>query len=269
MRARDEQREPEALADHPAHHLDRRRREHDVRREPQFVKQADEVGAARLHVEQDHRLDAQVVQRHLRLAREAVVFRQQHVRLLRRHQRLGLDRRVEIVIVEKREIEAAGRQPLHEFLLIAVAQPDVDARIALAKARDQLRQIQRRDRLEAADVDLAGHDVVVRERVLFEFARDAQQFLRLPVEARAARRQRHALRVMADEQHHAEAFLQTLDRAGNRRLRDEQLARRLGDAAGLDRRHEVFQLPQSVVSHEAPLSLGLAPRGGGGSRMSG
>ena len=54
------------------------------------------------------------------------------------------------------------------ILLFAVANADIDTGIAFAKARDQLRQIERSDRFEAADVDLARDDVVIGQRVLLD-----------------------------------------------------------------------------------------------------
>jgi hypothetical protein len=115
-----------------------------------------------------------------------------------------------------------------------------------------LRQVQRRDRFEAADIDLPGHHIVVGQRVLFELLGHAQQFLGLAVETCAAGGQGHALSMMADQQLHAEAVFQAFDRRGNRRLRDVQLARGLGDAAAFDSGDEVFQLTQVVGSHGKP-----------------
>ncbi|MCY1526933.1 hypothetical protein D9M68_619790 [compost metagenome] len=213
------------------------------------MEQADEVGPARLHVEQDHRLQAQVAQGHLGLAGEAVVLRQQGVGLLRRHQGFGGDGAVQVVVVEEGQVEGAGGEALHQLLLLAVADADVHPRIFLAEARDQLRQVERRDGFEAADIDLPGDYVVVGQGVLLELAGHPQQFLGLLVEAGAAGGQGHALGVVADEQLHAEAFFQALDGGGDGRLGDVELARGLGHAAGLDRRHEVLELSQGIGSH--------------------
>ncbi|MNP58323.1 hypothetical protein D3C76_1532300 [compost metagenome] len=65
-----------------------------------------------------------------------MVLRQQRVGTLRRHQWLGLDGAVEVVLVEERQVEAAGREALHQFLLLAVADADLHPRKALAEAGD-------------------------------------------------------------------------------------------------------------------------------------
>src|SRR5690606_8380410 len=100
-------------------------------------------------------------QGHLGLVGKAVVFRQQGVRLLRRHQRLGGDGAVQVVFVEEGEVEGTGGQALHQLLLLAVADANVHAGIQLAEAGDELGQVERGDGFEAADVDLPGDDVVV------------------------------------------------------------------------------------------------------------
>ena len=110
----------------------------------------------------------------------------QCVGLLRRHQRLGLDGGVQIVLVEDRQVEAAAGQALHQFLLLAVVDADLHAGVLPVEAGDQPRQVQRRHRLEAADVDLPADHVVVGQGILFELMGEAQQFLRLAVELGAA-----------------------------------------------------------------------------------
>ena len=181
---------------------------------------------------------------------------------LRRHQRLGLDGRVEVVLVEEGQVEAPGGEALHQFLLLAVAYADLHPRIGLAKAGDQARQVERGDRLEAADVDLPCDHVVIGQGVLLELVGHPQQFLGLAVEARAGGGQRHALGVVADEQLHAEAFLQTLHRRGDRRLGDVQLARGLGHAAAFHGGHEILELPQGIGRHCKTSSAHHPPRAG-------
>ena len=223
-----------------------------MRRQAQFLEQADEVGPARLYIQQNHRLQAQVAQRHLLQLGKAMIRRQQGIRALRRHQGFGLDGGVQVVLIENRQIEGARGQALHQLLLLTVADPDFYPRVQCRKPRNQLWQIQRCDGFEAADIDLPGHHVVVGQSVLFELLGHAQQFLGLAVEARAAGRQGDALGVMADQQLHAEAVLQAFDRRGDRRLGDIQLARSLGDAAAIDGGNEVLQLTQVVGGHDKP-----------------
>ncbi|MNN55891.1 hypothetical protein D3C81_1707940 [compost metagenome] len=55
--------------------------------------------------------------------------------------------------------------------------------------------------------------------------------------------------MVADEQLHAKAFFQALDRRRNGRLGDVQLARGLGDAARLHRGDEILELSQGIGSH--------------------
>jgi hypothetical protein len=205
-----------------------------------------------LHVQQNHRLQAQITQRHLLELGKAMIRRQQRIRPLRRHQRFGLDGGVEVVFIQNRQVEGARGQALHQLLLFAVADADFHPRIQRREPGNQLRQVQRRDRFEATDIDLPGHHVVVGEGVLFELLGHAQQFLGLAVEACAAGGQGHALGVMTDQQLHAEAVLQAFDRRGDRRLGDVQLARGLGDAAAFDGGDEVLQLTQVVGSHGKP-----------------
>ncbi|MCY1453958.1 hypothetical protein D9M71_709850 [compost metagenome] len=78
---------------------------------------------------------------------------------------------------------------------------------------------------------------------------DPQQLLGLAVESRAARRQRNALGVMADEQLHAKTLFQVLDRRRHRWLRDVELARSLGHAAAVGRGDEIPELAQVVGGH--------------------
>ena len=263
MRPGDQQREPEPLPDHAAHHLDRRRTEDDVRREAQFVEQADEVGTAGRHVQQDHRLRAQVAQRDLALAGKTVVLRQQYVRFLRRHQRLGLDGAIEVVIIEKRQVEAPCGQALDQVLLLAVAQADIHARVALAETGNQPWQVQRRHGFETTDINLPSNGVIVGQGVLFELMGHLQQRLGLGVKALAAGRQRHTLSMVADEQLHPEAFLQAFDGRGNRRLGDVKLARSLRHASGFHRSDEVLELSQGIGSHAYLSGAGLGARESG------
>ncbi|MNS75602.1 hypothetical protein D3C72_1091270 [compost metagenome] len=183
MRFGHQDREPEPLANHAPHHLDRWRAEGDAWRQAQLIEQADEVGPARLHVQKNHRLQAQVPQRHLRLLGKTVIGRQQRVRSLRRHQRFSFDGAVEVMFIEDRQIEGSGGQALHQLLLLAVADADFHPRVQRRKPGDQLRQVQRRDGFEAADIDLPGDHIVVGQGVLFELLGHAQQFLGLAVEA--------------------------------------------------------------------------------------
>ena len=157
-----------------------------------------------------------------------------------------------------------GGQGLDQFLLLAVANADFHARPAFLETGDQTRQVQRRDGFEAADIDLPGDHVVVRQRVLLEFVGDPQQFQRLAVEARAARRQRNALGVVADKQLHAEAFFQVFDGRRHRRLGDVELARSLRHAAALGGGDEIAQLSQVISGHadllkKTPLTPALHP----------
>ncbi|MCY1181001.1 hypothetical protein D9M73_214820 [compost metagenome] len=87
------------------------------------------------------------------------------------------------MLIEDRQVEGAGGQALHQFLLLAVADADFHSRVQRRKPGDQLRQVQRRDGFEAADIDLPGHHVVVGQGVLLELLGHAQQFLGLAVEA--------------------------------------------------------------------------------------
>src|SRR5690606_17960357 len=91
--------------------------------------------------------------------------------------------------------------------------------------------------------------VIVGQGVLLELAGHAQQLLGLLVEARAAGRQRYALGMVADEQLQTEAVFQALDRRGDRRLGDVQLARGFGHAAALNGGDEVLELAQGVGGH--------------------
>ncbi|MNL36463.1 hypothetical protein D3C87_1585460 [compost metagenome] len=55
--------------------------------------------------------------------------------------------------------------------------------------------------------------------------------------------------MVADEQLDVERLFQTLDRRGNRGLRDVQLSRGFGDTAGFYRCDEILELPQCIGSH--------------------
>ncbi|MCY1434727.1 hypothetical protein D9M71_507950 [compost metagenome] len=156
------------------------------------------------------------------------------------------------MFIEDRKVEAPAGEALHQFLLLAVLQANLNARVAFAKPRDQARQVERGDGLEAADVDLPADHVIVGQGVLLELLGHAQQFLGLAVEARAAGGEGHPLGMVADEQLHAETLFQPLDRRGNGRLGDVQLARGFGDAAAFHGGDEVLQLAQGVGSHGKP-----------------
>ncbi|MNE05637.1 hypothetical protein D3C80_982070 [compost metagenome] len=248
----DQYRKTETLADHAAHHLDGRRAEHDVRCQAQLFEDTHEIGAARLHVEQDHRLQRQVAQGYLGLLGKTVPLRQQGIRALRRHQRFGLDGCVQVVFIENRQVEAPAGQALHQLLLLAVLQTDLDAGVAFAKTCDQAGQVEWGDCLETTDIDLPADHVVIGQGVLFELLGHAQQFPGLAVKACTARGERHALGMVTDEQLHAETLFQPLDRRGNGRLGDVQLARGFGDAAAFHGGDEVLQLAQGVGSHGKP-----------------
>ncbi|MNJ55680.1 hypothetical protein D3C77_511880 [compost metagenome] len=115
------------------------------------------------------------------------------------------------MIVEDRQVVTPARQALHQLLLLAVLQADLDPRKALAKALDQAWQVERGDGLETADIDLSADHVVIGQGVLFELAGHAQQFQGFAIEACATGGKRYALSVMADKQLHAEAVFQAFD----------------------------------------------------------
>jgi hypothetical protein len=129
MRPGDQDGKAETLPDHAPDHFDRRRAEGNVRRQAQFFEEADEVGPARLHVQQNHRFQAQITQRHLLELGEAMVRWQQRVRSLRRHQGFGLNGGVEVVFVQDCQVEGARGQALHQLLLLAVADADFYPRV--------------------------------------------------------------------------------------------------------------------------------------------
>jgi hypothetical protein len=104
-----------------------------------------------------------------------MIFRQQCIRPLRRHQRFGLDGCVEVVFIQNRQVESAAGQAVHQFLLLAVANADLDPGIPRRETGNQLRQIQRCNCFKAADVDLPGHRVVIGQGVLFELLGHAQE----------------------------------------------------------------------------------------------
>ena len=72
---------------------------------------------------------------------------------------------------------------MHQLLLFAIADADLHPRIQRIEPGNQLRQVQRRDGFEAANINLSGNHIIVGQCVLFEFLGHAQQFLRLAVEA--------------------------------------------------------------------------------------
>lgn len=211
-RAGHQQREAEALAYHAAHHLQRRRAEHHVRREPVLLEDLDEVGAAGLHVQVDHRFVHQLVQRHISLLGQRVAFGQQHIGAAGAHQGLHLQRAVQVVAEQDGQVEAAVGQAVHQFVLLAVVQADADAGKALLEGLEQGGHVQRRHRLEAADVDLATGQLVVGHGVLLEGVGRLQQGLGFFIEALAGLGEVHALGVLADEELHVEGFLQPLPR---------------------------------------------------------
>ncbi|MNJ43349.1 hypothetical protein D3C77_383520 [compost metagenome] len=115
------------------------------------------------------------------------------------------------MIVEDRQIETPPGQALHQLLLLAVLQANLDPGEAFVKAFDQARQVERGNSLEAADINLPADHVIVGQGVLFELTGHAQQFLGFAIEPRTTGGQRHALGVMTDEQLHAEAVFQAFD----------------------------------------------------------
>ena len=160
-----------------------------MRCQVELFEQADEVSSTGLHVQQNHRLQAQVPQRHLLEPGESMILGQQCIRPLRRHQRFGFDGRIQVVFVQDRQVESARGQTLHQLLLLAVANADFHTGVQCREAGDQLRQVQRCNCFKAADIDLPGHHVVIGQGVLFELLGHAQQFLGLAIEASTAGRQ--------------------------------------------------------------------------------
>ncbi|MCY1434729.1 hypothetical protein D9M71_507970 [compost metagenome] len=156
------------------------------------------------------------------------------------------------MFIEDRKVEAPAGEALHQLLLLAVLQTDLDAGVAFAKTCDQAGQVEWGDCLETTDIDLPADHVVIGQGVLFELLGHAQQFPGLAVKACTARGERHALGMVTDEQLYAEALFQPLDRRGNRRLGDVQLARSLRHAAAFHGGDEVLQLAQGVGSHGKP-----------------
>jgi hypothetical protein len=68
------------------------------------------------------------------------------------------------------------------------------------------------------------------------------QLARLAQQAPARGGQRQTLGMMAQEQLKAEAALELCNGRGDRRLRDVELARRTGDAAGVGRSNEITEV---------------------------
>ena len=79
MRPRDQDRIAEALADEAAHHFQRGRGKGELRRNAGLGEDAGEVGPAWGDVEQDERLIAQGIERHVLLPAEGMPGRQEDV----------------------------------------------------------------------------------------------------------------------------------------------------------------------------------------------
>ena len=102
------------------------------------------------------------------------------------------------------------------------------------------------------------------DRILREILRVLQQQPRLVDHLLADRRQRHAARMMADEQRHADLGLDLGDRAGNRRLRHVETFGRIGDMPAIGGGHHIAQLAQghvhldnsSTPESENPIQIG-------------
>ncbi|MNR24973.1 hypothetical protein D3C85_1420900 [compost metagenome] len=153
------------------------------------------------------------------------------------------------MFVDHGHVDAAGGQRLHQLLLLAIANAYFHPGPALLETGDQAWQVQRCHGFKTTDVDLSRYHVVVRQGVLLELMGDPQQLLGLAVEPRTARRQRHPLGVMADEQLHAKTLFQVLDCRRHRGLRDVELARGLRHAAAVGRGDEIPELAQVVGGH--------------------
>jgi len=95
---------------------------------------------------------------------------------------------------------------------------------------------------EAAKIELACKPAAEIECRQTKLVGMGDQLARLAQQAPARGGQRQALGMMAQEQLNAEAALELGDCRRDRRLRDVQLARRAGDAAGVGRGDEIAEM---------------------------
>ncbi len=248
MWARDEQRVAVSLPDQTAHHLERGRGESHFGLDTRRAQHTREELPARRHVEENERLVAQGLELDRLRARQAVPLRQQHVGL-----HLGEDGEVEIrrevLVVEQRQVEAPRRETAHEILLVTLAQPDLDARVPRGEVADQLGHVARRERDETADLEPAHHLAARGSRLVLEGLEVAQQRARLGQQAPPRCGERHAARVVPDEQPHPELLLELPERVRDRGLGDVEPARGLHDAAALGHGDEVLELADAVAGH--------------------
>ncbi len=186
--------------------------------------------------------------------------------MIGRHQHIGRQfgqgQEVDILrdfeVIGYRDVDFRPAQHFQETRLVCLDQPDPRAGMGLLEglaqgSHDQWRQgdeAAKRDRPPRALRDVAGQ--LVHRLGLIE------DLFGLVEEAPPARRQRQALRVLADEELNAELLLQLGDRRGDRGRRDVHAARGGGDAAGLSHGDEILELSKGESEWHGRALIGLA-----------
>ena len=150
----------------------------------------------------------------------------------------------QVQVVGQRDAELARTQAGDQIGLPGLDHLQAHRRVTLAKALSQPRRDQRRERDQATEVQRPAQLGGQLGGEALQLVRVAQQRAGAIEELAALGGRRDALRVVADEQLHAERGLELRDRRRHRRLRHGDVQGGVGDAAGLRRGDEVLQLAQ-------------------------
>ena len=159
-----------------------------------------------------------------------------------RHERHIL---ADLQIVGDRDLGLRPPQAVQQPFLMALQAANLGLREGLEERCDQFRHDDGRQRREPSHRQLAAHLMADVGRRRIQTFGLLQQLLRVAQQRPARRRQRQALRVMAQEQLHVEFALDVRDGGRNGGLRNVGALRGERDAAGFGRGDEVAQLPES------------------------
>lgn len=231
----------ESVGHQATNHFERSSLIGDARLEAQRIEDRQEIFAALRQSKQHQRFLSEFGKADAGRSRQPMA-RRQHGMQWDLAQRLEQDVGAKIEVIGQRHLALAVAQAGQHTLHMRFMQPDLDVGKLAGKSAQQARDDPRCKGDKAAEIELAREPATEIQSGEAKLVGMGNQLARLAEQPPPGSGQRKALGMVAQEQLDPEPAFQLGNRRRNRRLRDIELARRTGDAAGIGRRNEISQM---------------------------